>query len=83
MSWTYADYESQATDSLRLDRLRLHVVEVSAKIAASVASDGMSRDATPLVEYLKLLQERRATLEQSPANRINAGISVARFVRPN
>lgn len=61
--WTYADFEEQTTDALRLDRLRLHISEVRAAIGPDVAGDGISRASGSLTAYLKGLEERRRELE--------------------
>jgi heme oxygenase len=46
MAWTYADFESQASDALRLARLRLHMAEIHAAIDANVTAgtSGVSHD---------------------------------------
>lgn len=66
MAWTYHDYESQASDTLRLERLRLHIAEVSQALSQpAVSGVGYSRDPNTgaLREYLADLRARRAELE--------------------
>jgi hypothetical protein len=82
MAYAYADYETRATDPLRLDALRLHIAEVSLEAQPDVAADGMSRGNAGVISYLAQLQKRRAELEAAPGNRINGGVSRVRFVGP-
>lgn len=63
MAWTYADYEEQSTDALRLARLRQHISEVSQAMGPSVSADGKSRDTGSLATYLGMLRDRRKELE--------------------
>ena len=56
MAWTYSDWRSQATDTARLSRLRLHMDEVGAKVAAAVSDGGASRSTSDLVAYLDTLR---------------------------
>lgn len=65
MAYTYADYESESTDALRLSRLRLHIAEVSADMGASISADGKSRNTQTLVDYLRMLKDRREDLERA------------------
>lgn len=64
MAWTYADYESQATNTLRLTRLRLHIDEVEAAISADVSGAEFSRSAATLERKLDRLHRRRDELER-------------------
>ena len=62
--WTYSAWASQATDSLRLDMLRLHIAEVSAKVGSDVSADGKSVSNLGLITYLDQLQGRMTELEE-------------------
>ena len=62
--WTYSAWASQATDSLRLDMLRLHIAEVSAKIGPDVSADGKSVANIGLTQYLSMLMDRQTELEE-------------------
>lgn len=84
MSYTYHNWAEQATPSLRLERLRLHVGEVSALLSSpDSAADGYSASYAALQQYhASLLGELRA-LESSPAaSGVNGGWSVARIRSP-
>lgn len=64
MATTYHDFESQATDALRLERLRLHITEVRALAASpDTSADGLSVARGNLTQYLKDLDARRKELE--------------------
>jgi len=65
-NWSYSDFESQSTNTLRLQYLRLHIAEVEDAITATVGADGKSRDAAVLESKLNRLTERRKELEQMP-----------------
>lgn len=55
MAWTYSNYITQATDTLRQSVLEQHIQEVSDKITADVSGGGKSRQNHPLTEYLRML----------------------------
>lgn len=82
MAWTYNNYEEQASDSARLSVLRQHITEVSQAIQADVSSDGHSRSAGTLQDYLSTLHERRKELERltGSGNR-GSGRTLANFRR--
>jgi hypothetical protein len=81
MAWTYADYEAQSTDALRLERLRSHIGEVSAAMQPNVASGGNSVDRDTLQPYLRDLQSRRAELEKSVGPAADSARLKGSFVR--
>ena len=63
MTWSYADWNSQATDSARLSRLRLHIDEVSAQMGPDVGAGGKYRATSSLQQYLSTLFSERDKLE--------------------
>lgn len=63
MAWSYADYETQTTDALRLSRLRLHIAEVEAAIDADLTAMGRGVAHQTLNDKMNRLQKRRAELE--------------------
>lgn len=66
MAWTYHDYEEQATDELRLARLRCHITEVNAQVQANVSfAGGNRRENDHLIEYLKVLRAERDRLQRA------------------
>lgn len=80
-NWTYSDFESQSTNTLRLQYIRLHIAEVEDAITATVGADGKSRDAGVLEAKLARLTARRRELESMPdANgATNNGVSYAKI----
>ena len=62
-SWTYANFESQATNEARLERLRLHIDEVEAAVDANTGGDGFNLDSSSLNAKLERLHARRRELE--------------------
>lgn len=62
MAYTYHDWREQTTDAARLTRLRQHMTEVSAGIAAAVSDGGASRDSSNLTAYLDQLKRDEADL---------------------
>jgi hypothetical protein len=76
MAWTYADYETQTTDTDRLLRLRLHMAEVSDQITADItAGGGKSRSSASLTTYRAMLAERLQELERRTGQ--GGGVRVA------
>ena len=72
MAWQYTDWSSQATQALRLSRLRLHVAEVSAAIetrADSVAENGKSITRPQLLLYYQSLVQQLSAAESSTRGR--------------
>lgn len=63
-NWTYNDWRGQATDALRLERLKLHVVEVSERIDAAVSSSGQSINSKELLTYLQHLEAQADKLQE-------------------
>lgn len=64
-AWTYSDWDTGYTDGSaeQLARLKLHVKEVADAIrGGSTSTEGKSHDVDPLLNYLKLLEERRDAL---------------------
>lgn len=63
MAYTYADYEAQPTDKLRLARLRLYLAELQADVAANVSKDGTSIDRNTIQAAITECHARRRELE--------------------
>lgn len=83
MTWTYNDWRRQATPAEQLDRLNLHIEEVSSRLTAELSADGKSKSTTALNDYLARLEERADELEQTAgAGVTNGGISLARNRAP-
>lgn len=80
-NWQYSDFESQTTNTLRLQHIRLHIAEVEDAITATVGADGKSRSADVLEAKLNRLNTRRRELESMPdANgSINGGVSYVKI----
>lgn len=64
MAWTYADWKSQATLSLRLSRLRLHMAEVAQRIGNELGADGKNRGSFAVRLYYQDLQGEEKELEK-------------------
>lgn len=72
VTWKYADWRSQKSSTLQLDRLRLHMQEVSGFVLSSQSKGrGLTLDAT----YLPMLQAELQRLE----SRISLSSIGARF----
>jgi len=85
MAWTYSDYVTYADTSVdRLDRLRLHIAEVSQEISnpqSSTGPDGLGAEASHnLVEYLKTLQNEERRLVNRGNSATSAGLVMTRAV---
>lgn len=78
MSWTNGDYEEQATDALRLARLRAFITELNNATGPELAAAGYSRGSSSLVELRRLLEARRKELESLASQAISGGTSFAR-----
>lgn len=61
--WTYAAFEEEATDALRLAMLNRHITEVRQKIGPDVNDGDVGINRGQLVNYLSALMKRRAELE--------------------
>lgn len=72
MAWSFASYESQSTNSLKLAMLELHISEVSAEVGPDLAISGRSRQHNAMVTYLQMLQKRRTELAQDGTTPIPA-----------
>lgn len=75
MAWTYSDWITKATGSSeRLERLRLHVQEVSDHVSGSYSVPGISKSASELVTYLNGLkqdeQREAQTTEEADGTRV-------------
>lgn len=66
VTWTYSDWDSQSTAALKLDRLRLHIQEVSGYVLKS-GSKGRNLELDP--DYLPQLNAEKMRLEQMAAVR--------------
>jgi hypothetical protein len=77
--WSYADFESQSTDTERLTRLRLHISEVEAAIVPDMSAHGMSQSNQVLESKLTRLYNRLAQLESAVGDRTGAALGVADF----
>lgn len=61
-TWDYADYISLDDPSARLDRLRLHIQEVSQR---TIGIEGRSQNVTAVnPTYLKMLKEEEKELNE-------------------
>lgn len=86
MAYAYHDYESQATDALRLDQLLLHMAEVRQRMSeVSVSGAGYSRspDLSSINAYLATLENRRAELQRRVAITSGSRVTHARPRRPS
>lgn len=66
VSWKYSDWDSQVSVSEKLDRLRLHIQEVSGYVLKS-GSKGRTLELQP--EYLPALNAEKQRLERMVAAR--------------
>lgn len=64
MAFAYADFESQTTDSAKLDRLVLHLAEVRQKLNGNLSVSGGGMSVTYDSNMVALLEKRRDELEQ-------------------
>ncbi|MBL8815255.1 MAG: hypothetical protein JNL58_04440 [Planctomyces sp.] len=64
VKWSYADWRRQATDAERLDRLRLHMEEVSGFVLESMSKGRSLRIDS---QYLSMLQSECERLEKAIA----------------
>lgn len=64
MAWTYADWRAQTTEAGQLERLRLHMGEVSNEVSAAITAGSKSRDSSQLNDYLANLEENARRLER-------------------
>lgn len=62
--WTYADWDSQATDALRLARLRLHIQEVMGFVLTSGLK---GRSLMLQQDTIRLLNDQKQDLEKRVA----------------
>jgi len=80
MAYTYAAFEEQTTDALRLSMLRQHISEVRAQMGPDVGGGGKFRNSGRIVDYLAQLNQRRMELEGVvPGNSRARGVTVADF----
>lgn len=85
MAWSYADWPSQATVQLRLDRLRLHIGEVGQAVegrSVGASADGKSIAREGLGQYLAMLLEQERRLDGAASRAAAGGRSHIRFTRP-
>ena len=83
-TWTYSDWITQSTDALRLSRLRLHIQEVSDKLAGFTqqAAMGLSAQRPPLQQYLDMLIKREEQLALATGDSSAAGIIPIVLAKP-
>lgn len=82
MAYSYAAFEEQATDALRLAMLRQHISEVRAQMGPDVGAGGKYVNNFSLMQYLKDLDARRKELEGVvPGSASARGVSFADFRR--
>lgn len=82
MAWTYAAFEEQATDALRLAMARSYLTELRQALQPNVAADGMSRDNTLINTEIAMVTKRIDELRNSPELRTGGIVSRGRFVGP-
>ena len=88
MAWTYSNWKTLAEVTLaevnaKLERLRLHMQEVSEKVQPDVSADGRSRSTGQVQAYLDSLDTHEMRL-QNKATRLGGGrVSTVRFIRPD
>lgn len=66
MAWTYSDWATKATVALRLERLNLHIQEVSDRIGNEQSGDGYSKGSGSLATLMQNLLAERRNLEATP-----------------
>lgn len=84
MSWTYADYDTQATTPEIITRLKLHMTEVRQNAGRpDVAADAKSAAYGGITGYLQFLQKELRWYMSFPdaTGAVNGGTSLARFRR--
>lgn len=80
MAYTYAAFEEQTTDALRLAMLRQHISEVRAQMGPDVGAGGKYKNSGGLTDYLRQLNDRRKELEGVvPGSATARGVSYADF----
>lgn len=80
--WTYNDYIIYTRgSSTYLERLRLHIQEVSAAIGTEMASDAKSESANNLTTYRRELMTDLREAEQLATNRAGGGVGRVRIGR--
>jgi hypothetical protein len=80
--WTYSDYITYARGSATyLERLRLHIQEVSNAVGTELASDAKSESANNLTRRLEMLEKELRAAEQLGTNRTGGGIGRVRMGR--
>jgi len=62
-NWLYNDWRQEPSFTARLDRLKLHLEEVSARVAETVSSEGQSIDTRAVLDYLKHLEAKADELQ--------------------
>ena len=83
MAWTYSDYATYSDTSDRLERLRLHIVEVSDEIQAEGSDGGTSLNLTNLRTYLQDLKREEKDLGgQAPRAGGRTRVLRADFIEP-
>lgn len=77
--WSYSDWITQTTDAARLERLRLHIQEVSEHVMSSETPNVVKIGAVS-DEYVRGLraEEQRLTARAEAAARAAAGRNVGR-----
>ena len=63
MAWDYSDWILEPTIEQRWTKFLIHYNEVSNAISAKVQSDGTMVDPTTVLEYFKLLNEKKNELD--------------------
>lgn len=82
-AWTYSDWITQATDALRLSRLRLHIQEVSDSLARVKTTEEQDRttERFDLQNYLESLHVEEKALRSTVGAAATVGSTGLRFLR--
>lgn len=63
-NWVHHDWRSEAGDAARLAKLKLHLAEVTLRIAEKVNSEGQGVDSKNVLEYYESLKEEARELQE-------------------
>lgn len=69
MAWTYSDWRTYPNGASRLERLRLHMAELSDAVTLGVSADGQSvssSDVRQMLADLESVEEKLSALYDSP-----------------
>lgn len=77
MAWTYSDWITQSDQTTKVERLKLHIQEVSDQVSFNFSAEGYSRQNDTNERYLAGLHKHLAVQEAKLAAASGTGRPVA------